>query len=83
MPWIVSVITSASVPPKQMSEIASVRKRIMRDTYVESSRPRTWYVCGRSSIWMKKRAAMAGMIMLASISASERSPAATMRKRRL
>ena len=32
MPWIVSVITSASVPPKQMSEIASVRKSTMSDT---------------------------------------------------
>ena len=45
--------------------------------------PNRGMVAGRSSIWMKKRAATAGMIMFASISASERSPDAKMRNLRL
>ncbi len=80
---MVSVMMMDRAPPKQMSEMASVRNSTISVTNVENVSPRTWNSGGRSSSWMKKRAAMAGMIMFASISASERSPAAATRKRRL
>ena len=83
MPWMVSVTTRARVPPRQMRVMASVRKRSMRHSKVGRERPMKWMCVGRLSIWMKKRAATAGMIMLQSISASDRRPAAKMRSGRL
>ena len=46
MPWMLSVTIRASVPPKQMREMASVRKRIIRTTKVEKVRPNNWKVGG-------------------------------------
>ena len=80
---MVSVMMIESAPPKQMREMAKVRKRIISDTNVEKENPRIWNSGGKSRSWMKKRAAMAGMIMFASISAIERNAAAAILKRRL
>ena len=72
MPWMVSVMTSARVPPRQIRRIARVRKRIIRNSKVGMVSPRTVNSWGRFSIWMKNLAAIAGMIMFASISAKDR-----------
>ena len=76
-------MTRQSVPPRQMSVMAMIRNKTMRMSNVGMGIPSTEMVAGRSSIWMKKRAATAGMIMFASISAIERSPDAKIRNLRL
>ena len=80
----VPVMTMARVPPKQSSEMAIVRNRIIRKSYIGTfTSPKRLKCVGRFSICMKNRAATAGMIMFASISASERSAAPKTRILRL
>ena len=59
-----------------VGDVANALSIIGLVTYIEIHYKTGFSVSFWSSIWMKKRAAMAGMIMLAIISASERSDAA-------
>ena len=79
----VSVTMMESIPEKQIRLTARIKVMVTIIMKVGMVRPRTDTVCGKSMYMMKKRAARAGMMMFAIISAMERTKQAKIRNFRL